>query len=145
MGQAGGIAGDPVKRALVSLIVSIVVPIAAAILVLGGSVARAQPPTLREADPHVHVAPIVVPRSEPEPVDKRPYLVVGGALVFAAIMIWNRSRARALEAEHGATPPRRRRWRVQPDHDAAPAARDHDDDADDLAAAADDDHDKESR
>jgi hypothetical protein len=94
-------------------------------------------PTLREPDPQLRLAPIPVPPPAREPIDKRPFLLVGGAMVLVAIMLWNRARERKLEAEHGPTSPRQRRWRVKPgeprdaDGDADARA-----DADELADAA---------
>jgi hypothetical protein len=103
------------------------------ILLLMAAPAAAEPtdvppvPRLEAPTQPVHLQPIVIPRQESPPVDKRPYLVAGGLLVLAAIFIWNRDRARKLDEEHGPTRPRDRRWRVQPDRD---------DDANDLADAA---------
>ena len=110
-------------------------------LVLGPAIAVAEPmvvppaPRLEAPREPVHLPTIVIPREEPRPIDKRPFLVAGGILVLAAIFIWNRDRARKLEEEHGATKPRERRWRVKPDEQ----------DADDLADAADEHPDPEDK
>ncbi|HTJ41332.1 MAG TPA: hypothetical protein VL463_04525 [Kofleriaceae bacterium] len=90
-------------------------------------------PRLEVPTEPIHIQPIAVPREQPKPIDKRPFLVAGGVLVLAALFVWNRERARKLEEEHGPTPPRERRWRVKQEPDA---------DADDLASAAEREEDK---
>ena len=88
-------------------------------------------PRLEAPTDPVRLPPMVVPHEEKDPIDKRPFLVAGGALVLAAVLIWNRDRARKLEAEHGPTQPRRRG-----------RARNTDDDSEALADAAEDKDDK---
>ncbi|MCE9576734.1 MAG: hypothetical protein K8W52_26545 [Deltaproteobacteria bacterium] len=89
---------------------------------------RPPPPSMREGDSLPRVAP---PPPEPER-DRRPFLIAGGALVLAALLLWNRSKRRAIEAAHGPTAPRRR-FRAR---DAEGAEPDGDGDADALADAA---------
>jgi hypothetical protein len=114
-----------VKRALLILMMLVSAPAVAE--------PTSMPPVPRLQAPSepVHLQPIVIPKQEAPPIDKRPYLVAGGLLVLAAIFIWNRDRARKLEEQQGPTKPRERRWRVK------------DEDANDLADAAqgDADHD----
>ena len=120
VGEAVRSAGDPVKRLLLSIVMLI------------GARAAADPmyvppaPRLEAPTDPVRLPPMVIPHEpEKEPIDKRPFLLAGGALVLAAVFIWNRDRARKLEAEHGPTPPRRRG-----------RARDRNEDSEALADAA---------
>jgi hypothetical protein len=110
---------------ILALVVCCAVRVAAADPMYVPPAPRLEAPT----DP-VRLPPIVIPR-EPDkpPIDKRPYLFAGGILVLAAVFIWNRDRAKKLEALHGERKPRERRWRVKPD---APV----DDDSATLADAA---------
>ena len=105
VGEAVRSAGDPVKRLLFSIV-----------LCLGARAAAADPmyvppaPRLEAPTDPVRMPTMVIPHDDKasDPIDKRPFLLAGGALVLAAVFIWNRDRARKLEAEHGPTTPRRR-------------------------------------
>ncbi len=122
VGEAVRSAGDPVKRLLFSIL-----------LCLGARAAAEPmyvppPPRLEAPTDPVRMPTMVIPHEEKAPIDKRPFLVAGGALVLAAVFIWNRDRARKLEAEHGPTPPRRRgRPRNEDSEALADAAEEKDD------------------
>ncbi len=101
-------------------------------------------PTLSAPTDHIKLEPIVITREPEEPIDKRPFVIGGGAMVLVALLLWNRARDKKLEAEHGPTSPRQRRWRVKPDEGAEGADEDAASDAEELADAADgDDHPEE--
>ena len=119
------------KRAFLVVLLCMTARVAAADPMYVPPAPRLEAPTDRVRMPTI----VMPPPEEKPPIDKRPYLLVGGALVLAAVFIWNRDRARKLEAEHGPTPRRERRWRVKPD--ASP-----DDDSATLADAAEDKDDK---
>jgi hypothetical protein len=89
-------------------------------------------PAVRATPDGVVLPPKAPPAPAAESRDWRPLYVVAGMIVLIAALLWNRSRRKELEAEHGPTRPRGRK----PDSDA-----------DELADAAEnkDDKDEEAR
>jgi hypothetical protein len=118
--------------------VKVVIAIVVALTVWSARAHAQQAPSFNEPRQKITIDPIVVARPAREAPDQRPYFLVGGAMILAAVFIWNRAREKKLEAEHGPTPRRNRRWRVKPDADGDP-------DADALADAASADEDQKGK